>query len=193
MFAATFAYLIHGDHDVWIYAGAMLATAGIALVRHRDSLRGCLPPHSRGTALFAVVTFDAPPLNLFGPDTVADIRSALAEINASPQRPGASFPRQRSRGVGRNGKEITRESESECQRNSLQRRLSITNPVQSTVPADRWRITDCFSLQFERQVINPEFGLRFRDASSIPIRASASKRIRGVPTRLGNPRWVIPG
>lgn len=49
--AATLAYLIHGDHDVWIYAGAMLATAGIALVRHRDSLRGCLPPRSRGTAL----------------------------------------------------------------------------------------------------------------------------------------------
>jgi hypothetical protein len=49
--AATLAYLVHGHHDVSIYAVAMLATACLALVRHRDSLRGCLPPRSRGTAL----------------------------------------------------------------------------------------------------------------------------------------------
>jgi enoyl-CoA hydratase/carnithine racemase len=39
----------------------------------------------------AVITFDVPPLNLFGPDTVADIRAALAEINASPEARGVLF------------------------------------------------------------------------------------------------------
>jgi hypothetical protein len=48
--AATFAYLVHGEDDGWIYAAAMLATVGLAVVRHRDSLRGCLPPRSRGMA-----------------------------------------------------------------------------------------------------------------------------------------------
>ncbi len=50
-FAPTFAYLIHGNHDAWIYASAVLAMLGIASGRRRDNLRGCLPPRSRGTAL----------------------------------------------------------------------------------------------------------------------------------------------
>jgi hypothetical protein len=49
VFAATFAYLVHGRYDVLIYAVAALATALVAAYRHRDSLRGWLPQRSRGT------------------------------------------------------------------------------------------------------------------------------------------------
>jgi alpha-1,2-mannosyltransferase len=49
VFAPTYAYLNHGGGDERIYAVAALATGLLAVIRHRDSLRGCLPPRSRGT------------------------------------------------------------------------------------------------------------------------------------------------
>ncbi|MEO9138366.1 MAG: glycosyltransferase 87 family protein [Jatrophihabitans sp.] len=48
-FAATFAYLIHTDHDSQIYFVALAATLLIAAFRHRDNLRRCLPSSSPTT------------------------------------------------------------------------------------------------------------------------------------------------
>jgi hypothetical protein len=49
VFAPTFAYLIHSDHDTLIYAIAALLTAAVALVRHADSLRSWHRSISPGT------------------------------------------------------------------------------------------------------------------------------------------------
>lgn len=42
VFAPTFAYLVHTDHDTAIYTVAALLTALLAAARHTDSLRACL-------------------------------------------------------------------------------------------------------------------------------------------------------
>jgi len=49
VFAGTFAYLVHSDHDRAIYLVAALLSVAVALVRHADSLRRCLRSISRGT------------------------------------------------------------------------------------------------------------------------------------------------
>jgi alpha-1,2-mannosyltransferase len=50
VFAPTYAYVDHGDHDLLIYATAALLTAAIAAARNADSLRACLRSTSALTA-----------------------------------------------------------------------------------------------------------------------------------------------
>jgi alpha-1,2-mannosyltransferase len=49
VFAASFAYLLHSDHDSLFYLVAALSTAAVAAARHIDSLRSWLPSTSPGT------------------------------------------------------------------------------------------------------------------------------------------------